>query len=284
MGLASLIKDPPEPSEEEKKAAEAEEQQRVADAQRQADIQSAKEKAALESRLEQVEKMASRKFEERNVAPPTQSEAYQAQQQLGITDEQLETMISEGKGALAVQAIAEQITQNKLQAYNQEVSQVLGNVVKRGWKGEMAALKDHEYYEDLKDELHAYFDDHPEDMMKEGKVEEEFNRLVGKNLSRLRERSEEREASARAEEQRIEQEHPRRRAVEPPIRTASAPPKKKEKEEPLHPVEEELCAIYSGMGFDISPAEFKGIRDGKLLPQKSSVGIQLGKRRSNVEY
>lgn len=287
MALGKLIKADAEAEAEEAKAAEAE---RIAEEQQQAVIKAAEEKASLNARLDSMEKAVERGYNNRQDTAPVQADARVAQQQLGITDEQLEQLIAEGKGAQAVQLISQQVSQNQLAAYNEKVGAVLGNVVKRGFKQEMAELKDHPFYEDLKDELKEYFDTHPNEMIEEGAVKEEFHRLVGANLTTLQTKAGERAAAeaAESEEESIyEKSHPtgnRRRAVEPPLRPASPTPTRPKEKAKLDPIRQELMDIYNSFGANMDEEEYMGIEEGKLLPKKMSVDIQLGKGKSNVSY
>jgi hypothetical protein len=292
MALANLIK----PPQEADKAAEAAAQQAEIEKQRQeANLRAAEEKAATQARLEQLEKQVGKGFEQRQQQPqaPQSSEVHQAQQQLGITDEQLETLMAEGKGALALQAIAQQVSQNQLAEYNQQVTPVLGNLVKRGFKNEINDLRGDEHFDDLEEELRGYFDSNPQEMLVEGRVESKYYELIGKNRKMLQERAADRAERKRLDEQNaqevaaMEKVSPtptRQRAVEPPIRPASPTPTKPKEKVKLDPIRQELVDIYSGMGYNISPEEFVGIEEGKLLPKKMSADIQLGRSKPNVEY
>jgi hypothetical protein len=288
MALGSLIKEQPNAEAEAKAAAEQRERE-------EAIAKAAEEKAATQARLEQIEKQMEKGFQARNAGPesPTPTEAHQAQQALGLTEEQVDQMIAEGKGAQAVQMVADQIAANRVAMLSNEFSKVMTPVLKRGHKQEINGLREHPYFDDLEEELRDHFEANPRDMLVEGKVEEKFHELVGKNITRLQTLQGEREARKALEAENADEvdrmeKAPatvnRRRAVEPPIRPPSTTPKKQDKKVEVDPVRQELCDIYSGMGYSITPEEFDGIEKGELLPKKMSVDIQLGRRKSNVSY
>jgi hypothetical protein len=278
MPLGSLIKEPPKveekkPSQEELLAAEQAKRQELEQQMRERD-------AANKARLEQMEHEMGRKFAQsrQGEAAPQPSEYYQAQQKLNLTDEQILANPSQ-----TIPQLVEHIAGKHIGAYNQQVSQVLGQNVQWRVNEEFEALKSHPYYDHLKGYLKEYFEDHPQEQIQAGNIKRKFNELIGQHHDELIKKT--------APEGDPPAERSRTRAVEPAITPPSPAGKPaKEKEFVLDPDPEraeakrEIISIYNQFGANLTEEEFNQIEEGKLLPKKRSMAIQMGRERSNVEY
>jgi hypothetical protein len=284
---------------EEEPSAEAQELERLRQAN--AELESrlrAQRDSEVDSRLSEMERAMQEKYRAVRQAPsaPQPEPAYQAQQELGITDEEILA-----NPRAAIERISEHIANQRLSQMQDGVVQVLRHQVKRGFDSEMESLRNHPYYNDLAPVLREHFDANPHEMIEAGAVKRRFNELVGENLDTLTKLAAEREAKRKVDEesQRLSEQPgaiARNRVVEPSIRAGSAPlqssPSQKEKETELDKdpsraaAKRDLIDIFNRVrpGLDLTEEEFVAIEKGDVFPKKVAADYQVRGGKPNVEY
>ena len=250
-----------EPSEADKLAAEQErgrllEQQVVA------------QQAADTARKEAYDQeLASRYQQAQQQVAPQRSDAaevYQAQKDLGITDEDLAE-----KPAESVRKIAQYQGQLESQRLREGLAPVVGNLVRQSSKLQLRELASDPYYEDVAPYVNQYFDQNPDEMLKEGRIQEVYYELAGRTRSELEKRRVDREAA------KAPPDTPAIPPVKaPPLPSINTPPAggtiaplEKKKGAQLTEEESYLMNIYNRLGADLDPDEWSGIRKGQLLPK-----------------
>lgn len=283
-----------EPAKEPSAEAQELEKLRKEKAEYEARLQADKD-SNVNSRISELERSMQERYRAVREVPsaPAPEPAYQAQQELGLTDEEILA-----KPAEAVQRMAEHIANQRVAQMEGQVTQVLGHQVRRGFDAEIESLKKHPYFDDLAGALNTHFESNPHEMIQAGSAKRRFNELVGENLETLTKLAAEREAQRRIdEEKRVLADQPaaisRNRVVEPAIRPGTPPPvettsKDKEftlDENPARAAEKRyLMEEFNRHGANLNEEEWVGIEDGKLLPKKLAADIQMGRSKPNVEY
>jgi len=249
------------------------------------------QRAATDARLQGLETALGQRFAEQRRGPaappaPEPSSAYAAQQELGLTDEQILSNPLE-----SVKAIAQHIAEKQRAAFVAEVAPVLGGLVHSNYEAQVDSLKSHPYFIDLQDALRGHFEENPSDKMSPGNIRKVFNELVGANIVELQRRAAVREGERQAAEA-VATPAPRARAVEPSIRTPATTVTTKqamEKEgvimgDGLDDARQELMQEFNKYGVNLSDKEWQAIESGERFPKKISSDIQVLGRRANVSY
>jgi len=271
-----------EPTEAEKLAAKEAEIARL-------NQELSSQRAATDARLQGLETALGQRFAEQRRGPaappaPEPSSAYAAQQELGLTDEQILSNPLE-----SVKAIAQHIAEKQRAAFVAEVAPVLGGLVHSNYEAQVDSLKSHPYFIDLQDALRGHFEENPSDKMSPGNIRKVFNELVGANIVELQRRAAVREGERLAA---AATPAPRARAIEPSIRTPAlsiSPTKAEDKEgfimgDGLDGARQELMQEFNKYGVNLSDKEWQAIESGKRFPKKISSDIQVLGRRANVSY
>ncbi len=248
------------------------------------DIQIAEQRA----RFDQMEKDVSRRFAENKQTAPATDDMYAAQQELEIKDEEL---LDPATAPGAIRKIAEHQAKKMVSERDQVYGGAIGNLAESVFDVQMDRMQGHEFFGDLEPLIRDYFDDNPSELHIKGKIEEVYERLVGKNYEILKGKKQEesnelnknsgRDVSAAKTRYRQQS-----RVVDAPVQTASpsARPDTQKKEVVLDEAREQERLRFQGLGVDISPEEWQDIETGKKYPKKFAADIQVGLSRPNVDY
>ena len=243
--------------------------------------------AAADARFEQMERDVSRRFAENQRNTPPVDEMFAAQQELQIKDEEL---LDPSTAPGAIRRIAEHQAKRIAAEQDTRYGGVIGNVAGDVFDLKMDKMSNREYFEDLEPLIREYFQDNPRDLHVSGKIDEVYERLVGKNYEALRERhgnpvDEGGEGSdVSASKSRYRQQS---RVVDAPVRTASASgriDRGGKKAVVLDKAREETRLLFEGLGVEMSPEEWDDIETGKKYPKKFAADIQVGISKANVDY
>src|SRR3990172_265647 len=276
MALPSLVPPTPEPVPDEPKGPSMEDVVK-----REMDSRG----AAFDARLHEFERGINRQFQSIRQQPHVnQQDAYQAQQVIGLTDEQVLA-----NPTAAIQAIADSIAQRRAAELARVQAPVLQDLAEQAFEGQLAGLKSHPYWEDLKGAMDDYFAENSSDKYVRGMAKKIFNELIGENLDELQKRTiarqlaNEREQDRTAAEARGNLSPVRQRSVEPAMRSSGNAPVPKPAVK-LDDAREAVMRSFNALGVGLTAEEFDGIESGKLSPKKVSIGIQKGMEKPNVEY
>lgn len=254
------------------------------------DQEAERQKQEADARIRALEDQMRQRYQavRQNAAPP-QEQTYAAQQELGLTDEEILANPKE-----AIERMAQHIAQKELAAERQQMTQILGHQVRRGFDAEMGSLSQEPYFRDLEATLHEYFQQNPQEAIVAGSVKRKYNELVGENLAYLTKLAAERQAAeavAQERETATQAQSVQNRVVEPQIRPGSVEKTKtSEKEFSLDPnparakEKQRLIDEFNRHGANLDEKEWIEIEEGRALPKKMSADIQLGYGGPNVEY
>ncbi len=244
--------------------------------------------AASDARFDQMEKDVSRRFSEnRQVTPPVDA-MYAAQQELQIKDEEL---LDPQTAPDAIRRIASHEAQ-KLQAQDrQEYGDAIGNIAGTVFDVQMDRMGEREFFDDLEPLIREYFDANPKDVHVKGKIEEVYERLVGKNYEELKKRAKPAsdtslEATGGDVGQARSRYRQQSRVVDAPVQSSSLAdrPKEGKKAVVLDEAREAMRQKFEGLGVPMTPEEYADIESGKKYPKKFAADIQVGLSKANVDY
>lgn len=249
------------------------------------DIQIAEQRA----RFDQMEKDVSRRFAENRQAAPATDDMYAAQQELEIKDEEL---LDPATAPGAIRKIAEHQAKKMVSERDQVYGGAIGNLAKSVFVVQMDRMKGREFFDDLEPLIREYFEDNPSELHVEGKIDEVYERLVGKNYEVLKAKVKPNTEDSRrdsslgdvaAAKTRYRQQS---RVVDAPVRTASPSGRlePQKKEVVLDEAREAERLRFQGLGVDIPAEEWMEIETGKKYPKKYAADIQVGLARANVDY
>lgn len=255
---------------------------------RQEAIERDKQIAAQNARFDQMERDVSRRFAENKQATPPIDDMYAAQKELNISDEEL---LDPHTAPAAIRRIAEHQATKLAVEQDRKYGGVIGNVAGDVFELKLDRMKNREFFEDLEPLIREYFEDNPQEIHVQGKVDEVYERLVGKNYEYLKGKSKNDDVepegggeSASAAKSRFRQQS---RVVDAPVRTAS--PSGRRDAEGKKPVvlderRESVRKTFEGLGVEITPEEWADIETGKKYPKRYAADIQVGLSKPNVEY
>jgi len=266
MTLGKVERPPEEnkPSEAELLAAE---QTRV----RELEAKLQAQEAADQARREAYEAAIGQRFAQAQQVAPRQAESaevYQAQQELGITDEDLAENPLEN-----IKKIAEYQARVESQKVRDGIAPVMKNLVTQSYQLQLRELSSDPFYEDVGPLVQQYFTANPDQMLVDGRVQSVYYEIVGKNLPELQQRQ-----AARAPVE----PPPTRSSKAPEIPSINTPPPGRDVA-PLKPAavgsglteeKEYLMNIYNKLGADLDPDEWAGIEKGQILPKNRAADWQ----------
>lgn len=241
--------------------------------------------AATQARLDQMERDVSRRFAENKSSTPKADDMYQAQQELEISDEEL---LDPRTAPDAIRKIAEHQARKIAAESSGKYDSVVQNMARSTFESNMDRLsRNAEFYDELEPLMREYFQDNPDEMHVAGRVEEVYERLVGKNYSVLRDMKK----STRAELEQADDDggesisrsksrfRQQSRVVDAPVRTASPSGRAKsgkKKEVVLDDARERERQRWIGLGIEITPEEWVDIEQGRRYPKKYAADLQVG--------
>jgi hypothetical protein len=245
--------------------------------------------AANEARLEMMERRLGEGYQANQSAPtaPDASPSYQAQQELGITDEELLANPTQ-----SMRQIAEHVAAKMNAESMQRVGAVVGNLANTTYEMELKELSTHPYYVHLEGQLRDHFRNNPTEYTNNpGAMRRKYNELVGANLTdlqRIQEEATEADISNSTNAAPATRTPSRTRVVEPNLPVNSPAPgnvRGTKKEAPvLDSARQELMDTFNAFGLNMNAEEWLEIEEGRALPKKVSADIQVGIAKSNVDY
>jgi len=253
--------------------------------------------AANDARLEMMERQLAQGYNDRSAAQtaPSVSPSYEAQQELGITDDDLIAHPAEN-----MRKIAEQVGTRLNAESMQRVGAVVGNLANSTYEMELKELSKHPYYASLEGSLRQHFRNVPQEYTNSpGSIKKKFNELIGENLTELQRLEVESGAEAANSEAQISgatnaapaTRSPRARAVEPSINVASPTPRSpgptKGGKVVLDDARQDVMDTFNAFMSPedrLTPEGWLEIEEGRALPKKVSADIQVGIAKANVEY
>ena len=250
--------------------------------------------AANDARLEMMERQLAQGYSDRTSAQtaPQASPSYEAQQELGITDEELLA-----NPTTSMRKIAEQVGVRLNAESMQRVGAVVGNLANSTYEMELKELSNHPYYASLEGSLRQHFRNVPQEYTNSpGSLKKKFNELIGENLTELQRLEVESGADVANSDAQISgatnaapaTRSPRARAVEPSINVSSPSPRTpgpaKGGKVALDDARTEMMETFNAFGLNMTPDEWLEIEEGRALPKKVSTDIQVGIAKANVEY
>jgi hypothetical protein len=254
---------------------------------RQEGIERDKQIAAQNARHEQMERDVERRFAANRAQAPATDDMYAAQQELNITDEEL---LDPKTAPAAIRRIAEHQAMKMAAEQDTKYGGVIGGVAEDVFELKLDRMKDREFFEDLEPLMREYFEDNPSELHVRGKVDEVYERLVGKNYEVLKSRRSTNDdpeptgGDVTAAKSRMRQQS---RVVDAPVRTSSPSGRagdKSKKPVVLDKAREETRLLFEGLGVEMTPEEYADIESGKKYPKKFSADIQVGLAKPNVDY
>jgi hypothetical protein len=255
---------------------------------RQEGIERDKQIAAQNARHEQMERDVERRFAANRQQAPAADDMYAAQQELNIKDEEL---LDPATAPAAIRRIAEHQAQRIAAEQDTKYGGVIGNVASDVFELKLDRMKGREFFEDLEPLMREYFQDNPGELHQPGKVDEVYERLVGKNYEVLKGKSTNDDpetdytgGDTTAAKSRYRQQS---RVVDAPVRTASASGRAEsrgKKPVVLDDARESMRQKFEGLGVSMTPAEYADIESGKKYPKKFAADIQIGLSKPNVDY
>ena len=241
--------------------------------------------AASDARFDQMERDVSRRFAENKQGTPQVDAMYAAQQELKIKDEEL---LDPQTAPDAIRRIAAHEAQ-KLNAKDRvDYGNAIGNIAGTVFDVQMDRMGDREFFGDLEPLIREYFEANPKEVHVNGKIEEVYERLVGKNYDELKKRQKPTEDAPTGGDVSDSKSRYRQqsRVVDAPVQagTLSNRPKEGQKEVVLDQAREDMRQKFEGLGVEMSPEEYADIESGKKYPKKFAADIQVGLSRANVDY
>ena len=203
----------------------------------------------------------------------------QARIDLGITEE--EVAANPAAYMNKIQDYLNAIYQNNQQTV-QRASEVITGLADRTHKAELRALEKEDFYKYAKSDIEAYYDQHPEEKIPgQGKSPQEvYAQVVGNNWKSYYEK----QAAEKAKEDKenpppVPEPRTQQYTETAPRPTAPTGPdihNEKPTEVILSKEEEEILKGYNMLdpGLRMTPAEWKAIKDGKILPKNSGWNVR----------
>ena len=253
-----------------------EEQARERELQLQGQKQAAEiEAARSQAKAEAMERFLQQSFARgRSEAPP--QEAVRAQQDLGLTEEEI---LADPTGSIAKLSDHIRRQNEAMVEYQNRANSVIGNLAKSNFKSEMSALGKERYAEWLAPYVEDYFRNNPEEAFKDGSVRRIYNELVGQNIEEL-ERLHKEKAVPPGQVNR-------ERVIEQSTGASNYSPEPPRKETSALP-EDEMFMLSEhnrrAPQYAMTPEEWADIRSGKKFPKKISTDIQYRGAKPNVSY
>lgn len=254
-------------------------------------IERDKKQAASDARFEQMERDMERRFAANQNQGPQADDMYAAQQELNIKDEEL---LDPQTAPAAIRRIAEHQAQKLVREQDTKYGSVIGNVASDVFDLKMDRMRSREFFDDLEPLIREYFQDNPTELHVQGKVEEVYERLVGKNYEVLKSRKTSNDEldddvsstgqDVTAAKSRVRQQS---RVVDAPVRTASPSSRtRREEKKPvvLDDAREAERKRFEGLGVELTPEEWQDIETGNKYPKKFAADIQVGLSKANVDY
>jgi hypothetical protein len=247
--------------------------------------------AANDARLEMMERRLAEGYDSRVNSPtaPSPSATYEAQQELGITEEDLRDNTIE-----SIHKIAERVSAKQNAESMRHVGAVVGNLANSTYEMELKDLSSDPYYGYLESGLRDYFRRNPQEYTNNpGSIRRKYNELVGENIAELQRLAAEKEAADQgggtndAPATRGSTQHSSRaRVVEPSINVNSpAPDRGGKKTAPvLDEARQDIMDTFNAFGLNMDAEEWTEIEEGRALPKKVSADIQLGMNKPNTDY
>jgi hypothetical protein len=260
---------------------------------RQEGIERDKQIAAQNARHDQMERDVERRFAANRQNAPAIDDMYAAQQELNIKDEEL---LDPQTAPAVIRRIAEHQAQKIAAEQDSRYGSVIGNVAGDVFELKLDRMKGREFFEDLEPLMREYFEDNPNELHVHGKVEEVYERLVGKNYEVLKSR---RPTNDDPDMDPSEDSHltdvgqaktryrQQSRVVDAPVQTSSPSGRAGEKgKKPvvLDQAREENRRLFEGLGVPMTPEEYVDIESGKKYPKQYAADIQVGLSKPNVDY
>jgi hypothetical protein len=148
--------------------------------------------------------------------------------------------------------VAKKEVQGAMQELNQRYSVVMGNLAEQAFESQMEGLRSERFYEELKDDVRAFFDDNPGGKVNPQAARMIYQQYVGQNLDKLLEK----EAVRKEGDRHSEDDLIHQRIVRPDVRSepggrtpaprGSVNTPRKEAE--LGEDEQKICDIFTHYG------------------------------------
>lgn len=243
----------------------------------------AQKEAAFTARFDGLERMVGDSFRNRATpaapVPPDTAAAYAAQQDLGMTDEEILA-----NPAKSFEKLRDHLKKQVREEVAKEYGDTLNNMAVAAFQSQVEALRGEPYFGDLADAVVQYFQDNPREASVPGQVRRIYNELIGVNLAELQRR-----ASARKEPADPEPPPARARSVEPAFRSPAAPTPAPPENKTAPVIDEAEAAVMSAFnkarpGLFKDETEWAEVAQGKRFPKKIASDIQTGRAKPNVSY
>jgi hypothetical protein len=212
---------------------------------------------------------------------------YQAQQELQITDEQLQDPVD---GPKYMRQLAHKAAQQMAAAQGQQLSQVLTPIVESNIGMQIDSLRSHRFFVDLEGPLRDHFRNNPQEQLTPNRVKELFYQWAGEHQGDLENRATEREKIDK-ERKALEVNTPidplapqqpghvapapRLRSVETPITPPAPPPpvEGKQQEGPFDPMKQEIAAKFNRVkpGLFETTEDWDRVEQGKEFPKRRTM-------------
>lgn len=268
MALKPMINEPAEPegpSQEELLAQEREERSRIEQEMRE-------RQAAYDARLEEMERGIARAAQ-----PKPQMTAQQAQQELGLSAEEIQKNPDK-----ALKALEDHIRQAATRDIESRYAPVVQGLAQHAFQSELRSLESRKYWKQAQKDVERYFKDHPQEAMTPGRASEVYKYLVGENIEKYEAAaSETREAEIEEKDRGHSAGRPSHAppAYDVPIRQRAYAPKAdkaNEKEPSLTDQEELVRQTYNRLGANISKREWVEISKGNVFPKARGADWERG--------
>lgn len=246
----------------------------------------AQKEAAFAARFDGLERLVGEGFRNRATpaapVPPDTTAAYAAQQDLGLTDEEILA-----NPAKSFEKIRDHLRNQIRAEMTQEYGAAFNNLTVTAFQSQVEALRADPYFEDLSGALIQYFQDNPQEASIAGQVRRIYNELIGVNIGELQKRAEARKQLAEPAPPVAPAARPR--AVEPSLRAPVTPtpmPPEARNAPIIDEAEANMMEAFNKVrpGLFKDEAEWAEVAQGKRFPKKIATDIQAGRAKPNVSY